>query len=161
VKGILFVLALSWAVPLGAEGGPGVVMWEGAALKAYGKKLAPKMDAKKLASEPLANFGNHLALIAHRQADGEAEVHDTQADVFVVQTGEATLVVGGELTGGRTIAPGELRGPSIKGGERKPLAAGDIVHIPARMPHQLLVAAGKEFTYFVLKVDAPKGADRP
>jgi mannose-6-phosphate isomerase-like protein (cupin superfamily) len=161
VKGILFVVAFSLAVPLQGAEVPGVVVWEGATLKSYGRKLAPKMDAKKLASEPLGSFGNHVALIGHRQADGEAEIHEAQADVFVVQDGEATLVVGGELTGGRTIAPGELRGPSIKGGERKPLAVGDIVHIPARMPHQLLVAAGKEFTYFVLKVDAPKGADRP
>jgi len=55
----------------------------------------------------------------------------------------------------KTTEPNEVRGPSIKGGERKPLAAGDVVHIPAKIPHQLLVPAGKEFTYFVMKVDTP------
>ena len=32
------------------------------------------------------------------------------------------------------------------------LAAGDAVHIPANTPHQLLVENGKQFTYFVIKV---------
>jgi hypothetical protein len=32
---------------------------------------------------------------------------------------------------------------------------GDIVHIPAKTAHQLLVAPGKVFTYFVIKVDVP------
>jgi mannose-6-phosphate isomerase-like protein (cupin superfamily) len=143
------------AMPLMAAEPAGFVIWPGSELRAYGRKLAPKMNAGKVASERLASFGNHLAMIAHREADGEAELHEGQADVFVVQSGEATLVVGGEMVGGKTTAPGEVRGPSIKGGERRALAAGDIVNIPARVPHQLLVAAGKEFTYFVIKVDAP------
>ena len=37
------------------------------------------------------------------------------------------------------------------GGEEKTLEEGDIVHIPAHVPHQLLLTS-KEFTYFVLKV---------
>lgn len=113
------------------------------------------MNEKKLALERFPTFGNHSALIAHRQADGEAEVHDTQADFFVVQAGNATLVVGSEVVDGKTISPGEVRGASIKGGERKPIGAGDIAQIPAKVPHQLLVPAGEEFTYFVIKVDTP------
>jgi mannose-6-phosphate isomerase-like protein (cupin superfamily) len=134
---------------------PGVVVWPAAELKAYGQKLAPKMNARKTASESLGRFGNHLASIGHREGDGEAELHETQADFFVVQSGNATLVVGGEVVDGKTTAPGEIRGPSIKGGQRHALAAGDVVHIPAKVPHQLLVAPGKEFTYFVIKVDTP------
>jgi mannose-6-phosphate isomerase-like protein (cupin superfamily) len=154
-KAMLAGLALA-AVPLLARADvPGLVIWSGAELKGYGKKLAPKMNEKKVASERLASFGNHLAMIAHREADGEAELHETQADIFVVQVGAATLVVGGEMVDGKTTGPGEVRGPSIKSGERKPLGPGDVVHIPAKIPHQLLVPAGKEFTYFVIKVDTP------
>jgi quercetin dioxygenase-like cupin family protein len=32
-----------------------------------------------------------------------------------------------------------------------PLAAGDIVHIPAGVPHSFLVPAGKHITYVLLK----------
>jgi mannose-6-phosphate isomerase-like protein (cupin superfamily) len=139
--------ALSAAEPAG------FVVWKSAELKDYSKSLAPKMNAGKVATLRLQTFGNHFAMVAHREGDGEAEVHETQADIFVVQSGEATLVVGGEVVGGKTTAPNEIRGPSVKGGQSHALAAGDVAHIPAKIPHQLLVPAGKEFTYFVMKVD--------
>jgi mannose-6-phosphate isomerase-like protein (cupin superfamily) len=154
MKNTLLASALL-AAPLAAAQPGGFVVWSSSELKGHAKTLAPKMNQRKVATERLGTFGNHHALIAHREGDGEAELHETQADVFVVQSGEATLVVGGEMVDGKKTAPGELRAPSIKGGQKKPLAAGDIVHITASVPHQLLVPAGKEFTYFVIKVDTP------
>lgn len=151
-KTLLAVLA-SAVLPLLAAEPAGFVVWSGSELKGYAQKLAPKINEQKVASERLATFGNHLAMIAHREGDGEAELHETQADLFVVQGGEATLVVGGEVVDAKATAPGEVRGPSIRGGQLRPLGAGDIVHIPAKVPHQLLLAPGKKFTYFVLKVD--------
>ena len=105
-------------------------------------------------TERIASYPNHYALMAHREGDGEAELHEKMADLFVVQSGEGTLVVGGTVPGGKTTAPGEIRGPSIQGGEHKKLGPGDVVHIPANVPHQVLVAPGKQFTYFVMKVEA-------
>lgn len=154
-KTMLAVVLVAAALPLVAAEPEGVVLWTASELKAFGRKLAPKMNERKIASERLATFGNHYTMVAHREGDGEAEVHEKEADFFVVQSGAATLVVGGAVVDGRTTTPGEIRGPSIKGGEKKPLAAGDVVHIPAKVPHQLLVPAGKEFTYFVIKVQAP------
>ena len=61
--------------------------------------------------------------------------------------------VGGTVVGGHTSAPDEIRGTSITGGEKKILGAGDAVHIPAKVPHQMLVANGKKVTYFVVKVE--------
>jgi mannose-6-phosphate isomerase-like protein (cupin superfamily) len=121
----------------------GFVQWNSTHLKNYEKTLAPKINAQKVASEQLGRFGNHSFMVAHREGDGEAEVHEGQTDVFFVQTGEATLVVVGVVKDGRTTAKGEIRGPSITGGEKKKLGAGDVVHIPANVPHQLLVEAGK------------------
>ena len=72
----------------------------------------------------------------------------------MVQSGAATLVVGGEIVGARTSSPGEIRGTSIEGGERVKLGAGDVIHIAAKTPHQLLIEPGGKFTYFVVKVDA-------
>ena len=148
-------IVLTAVMPLMAAEPTGFVVWSGSELKGYGKKLAPKINEGKVASERLATFPNHFAMIAHREGDGEAELHEKQADLFVVESGEATLVFGGEVVSPKTTAPNEVRGPSIKGGERKALAAGDVVHIPAKIPHQLLLPAGKEFTYFVMKVDTP------
>jgi mannose-6-phosphate isomerase-like protein (cupin superfamily) len=132
---------------------PGFKHWSNTELKGYEKKLAAKTDDKKIGSEAFGSFGNNAkAQISHREGNGEAEVHEMVEDFFVVESGEATLVVGGKVENEHQSAPNELRGPSIKGGEKKKLVAGDIVCIPAKMPHQLFVENGKQFTYFVLKV---------
>lgn len=100
-----------------------------------------------------AKFDNHSLGISHRDKDGVAEVHENQTDIMVVQSGEATLLLAGEVVDLKTVSPGELRGASIRNGVRKTLSAGDIVHVPAGMPHQFLLEPGKQITYFVVKVD--------
>ncbi len=146
----VFLAFAGLAMPAGEPSG--FHFWSAAELKNHAKALAPKINAQKVASETLAAFGNYSFMLAHREGDGEAEYHELQADVFVVQSGEATLVVGGKIDKGRTSAPNEIRGPSIVGGTEKKLAAGDVVTIPAKTPHQLKMPPGKEFTYFVVKI---------
>jgi len=140
------------ALPAGPPAGFGY--WKHAQLQGFAKSLGPKMSAQKVASQTLATYGNHSFLIAHREGDGEAELHETQNDVMVVESGAATLVVGGTIAGARSIAPHEIRGTSIRGGERVALAPGDVVHIPIKTPHQMLVASGQQITYFVVKIAA-------
>jgi mannose-6-phosphate isomerase-like protein (cupin superfamily) len=100
----------------------------------------------------LADRGTHTVLALGRTADGEAEVHAEWDDVMVVQEGAATLLSGGEVIGARVSAPGELRGGRIDGGARRELAAGDLVVVPAGVPHQLLVPPGGSIVYLVVKV---------
>jgi len=140
------------ALPAGSPAG--FDLWKSSELRAFEKSLAPRLNAQKLATQSLAGYGNHSFLIAHREGSGEAELHETQNDVMVVESGEATLVAGGSVVDARNTAPHEIRGPAIRGGERQELAAGDIAHIPANTPHQMLVAPGKQITYFVVKIDA-------
>jgi mannose-6-phosphate isomerase-like protein (cupin superfamily) len=146
----LALLLAGFALPAGDP--PGFYMWKSAELKGFAKTLAPKMSDKKVATETIASHGNYSFMVAHREGSGEAEYHATQADIFMVQSGEATLVVGGELVDGKTTAPNEMRAPAIKGGSEKKLAAGDVVTIPAKVAHQVKLDAGKQFTYFVVKV---------
>ncbi len=147
---ILFWIAA--ALPAGPP--QGFEHWTAGALRAYQKSLSAGMNQQKLAARTLVGYGNHSFLVAHREASGEAELHQSQNDVMVVETGQATLVVGGTVVDPKTTAPGEIRGPSIQGGENVPLAPGDVVHIPNRVPHQMLLAPGKQITYFVVKIDA-------
>ena len=149
----LTLLLAGFALPAGDP--PGFYLWKSAELKGFSKTLAPKMNDKKVATQSIANYGNYSFMVAHREGSGEAEYHATQADVFVVQSGEATLVVGGELVDGKTTAPNEMRAASIKGGTEKKIAAGDVVTIPAKVAHQVKLDAGKAFTYFVVKVTQP------
>jgi mannose-6-phosphate isomerase-like protein (cupin superfamily) len=154
MKHLALIIPAAAALLMTAAEPAGFVHWKAGELKGLGAKLATRMDAKKVAVEQLGNFGNHLMMVAHREGNGEAEVHDGKADIFIVQEGEATLVHGGEVVDPKTTAPGETRGPSIRGGEKIRLAPGDMVHIPVRVPHQLLLAPGAKFTYAVVKIDA-------
>jgi mannose-6-phosphate isomerase-like protein (cupin superfamily) len=147
------LLPLLILLPLFAADPPGYTVWKASDLKAKEKDLAGKMSDKKVASMTLENYGNHYTMLAHREGDGEVEVHDKMADVFYVVSGEATLILGGTVVGGHASGPGETRGTSITGGEKKMLGTGDAVHIAAKVPHQMLVASGKKVTYFVVKVE--------
>lgn len=128
--------------------------WPPAASQRIAQALATEAaaDPRHLAVKQLADYPNDSFLLAHREADGQPELHETQVDVFFVQSGSATLLVGGTLLNGETVAPHEKRNGTIQGGTRQKLAAGDVVRIPAHMPHQLLLDGAHEFTYFVIKV---------
>lgn len=135
---LLFAMTL---MPLAAADPAGFVIWP---------KGAPPAGAK-----PGAKFDNHALSVSHREKNGIPELHEKQTDIFVIQSGEAELLVGGEVVGGQTSAPGEIRGSSIRNGVKKSVSAGDVVHIPAGVPHQFFVEPGKQITYFVVKVDKP------
>ncbi len=130
----------------------GMHVWKAADLAAKGQALSQKLSDQKVASEPLATEGNRAFQVAHREGSGVAEWHEKQADVFFIVSGEATIVYGGAIVDAKTTAPGEMRGPSIQGGVEARLGPGDVVHIPARTPHQMKLAPGKQVTYFVTKV---------
>ncbi len=147
----LLLMAAAAALPAGAP--KGFEHWTAADLRGFEQKLSPKMNAQKVAIQPLGAVGNRSFLVAHREGNGEAEVHETQNDVMVIESGEATLVVGGTVEHPRNTAPHEIRGPSIQGGEKVHIGPGDVLHIPIRVPHQMLVDAGKQITYFVVKID--------
>jgi mannose-6-phosphate isomerase-like protein (cupin superfamily) len=136
----------------GSAQAPGFSQWTGDQLKEVERALQQKMGASKSASQPLADFGTHLIQASYREANGEAEVHENVTDIFVVESGEATLLIGGTLVNGKTTAAGELRAASATGAQPKQLGAGDVVNIPAGTPHQLLVKDGKKLSYLVVKI---------
>jgi mannose-6-phosphate isomerase-like protein (cupin superfamily) len=124
-------------------------------LQTWDSKLVRELDSQGAASEVLATYSNHHVEIAHRSRTGNAELHETQNDVFFILSGEATLVAGGTLVEPKTTEAHEFEGKSIQGGTKTRLAAGDVVHIPFKVPHQLIVDSGKQITYFVVKINAP------
>jgi len=147
------LLALASATLVQAADPAGFALWKAAAIDNTSRELPGKIDEQKFSWAPLATYDNHLLGISHREGDGSAELHETQTDIMIVESGEAVLVVGGTMVNPKTIKPNEVRGTAIDGGEIKQLGPGDIIHIPAKVPHQLKIASGTTFTYLVIKVD--------
>ncbi len=147
------VVAVIAAFGISAQGGgTGVQVWKSADIAAKGKALGQKLDAQKVASEVVATEGNRRFMIAHREGSGVAEWHEKEADVMFISAGAVTMIYGGTMVDEKTTAAGEKRAPSIKGGTEVKLAAGDVLHIPAKVPHQMMLAPGAQVTYFVTKV---------
>lgn len=148
------VIAIVATVMFAAQGGApaGVHVWTSKDIAAKGKALSQKLDAQKVASEVIATEGNRKFMVAHREGPGQAEWHEKEADVMFISTGNVTMIYGGTIVDEKTTAPGERRGASIKGGTEAKLAAGDVLHIPAKVPHQMILAPGAQVTYFVTKV---------
>jgi mannose-6-phosphate isomerase-like protein (cupin superfamily) len=117
---------------------------------AYLRKMAKHGDGS--ASETLKEYPQHFAMLSFRSRSGEVEVHERFADLFCVLAGSATLLTGGVVEDARVIGPGETRGKSIEGGTKQKLRAGDVAHVPAGTPHQMLLAGDETFTSLVMKV---------
>jgi mannose-6-phosphate isomerase-like protein (cupin superfamily) len=147
---LLPIIALFLTTSVFAADPEGFAMYKASDIKA--RASASKLDENKAGLDRAGNWGNHSLLIVRREGDGAAEVHDTQVDVITVVSGEGTLVAGGTVVDGKATAPNEVRGKSITGGVRKPMAPGDVFHIPAKMPHQMLVP--KSLVIQVVKVDS-------
>ncbi len=145
---IILALFLAAALPAGSS------HWNAAQLDARAKMLPAKMGKVKVATESLGGWGNHSMSVVRREASGEAELHETQSDILIIKSGEASIVIGGTIPDAKKTTAHEIRGSRIEGGEKQPLRAGDILHISPKTPHQMLLEPGHTLDYYAVKVDA-------
>jgi mannose-6-phosphate isomerase-like protein (cupin superfamily) len=108
------------------------------------------------ASVTLEKYPGHLTMLTVRTKSGGAEMHRDWNDIFIVLDGEATEMTGGTIVDGKENSPGETRGTRVEGGTGTPMRKGDVIHISPNTPHQTILAPGKTFTYYVIKVEAPR-----
>ena len=127
-------------------------LWSAAELAKRDAVLSKKVGSDHSSRETLADYGHHRFRLLYRDADGAPEQHDQIVDVVFVQSGEGTLQLGGQMIGRRAgSGAGEYLGTRLEGGERHRLGPGDVVHIPAGIPHSFLVPKGKHITYVLVK----------
>jgi mannose-6-phosphate isomerase-like protein (cupin superfamily) len=148
VTGITLLLS----VPAFAADPTGAMQWRERDFQGRAKTLAGKMDETKSGAQSILTKATHNALVFHREGTGEAEIHEPFADFLVVRSGEGVFQVGGQIAGTHNIAKDEIRGKTLEGGTRYKVAAGDVVYIPANVPHRTLVEPGKQLNVLVIKV---------
>lgn len=73
----ILVIALAAAIQAGSQT-KGYEVWTAPQLGSVQAELASKVDAQKFAAQGLGNFGNHSFMLAHREGNGQAEVHEAQ-----------------------------------------------------------------------------------
>jgi mannose-6-phosphate isomerase-like protein (cupin superfamily) len=107
--------------------------------------LDNKADIHLLVADDVIVEGNY------RNKAGVPELHTSLMDTIYITDGETTMVTGGTMVGGHPIGPGQIRGTSITGGTTYHLVKGDVIVIPANIPHWFKEVP-TEVKYYVVKV---------
>ena len=95
------------------------------------KKAAPLADGPNLRVS--GGFRNGPYVPADNRPT--VEIHLNEADLFYVIEGRSTQVLGGTVVAGKETGPGQIRGSRIDGGVTYQLGKGDVMWVPAGMPH--------------------------
>ncbi len=94
---------------------------------------------------------NYMVHTSRRDQPGQAEIHTLDTDIIYVMEGTATFVTGGTAVEAKEIAPNEIRGSRIEGGDTRQLSKGDVIIVPNNTPHWFKEVGGA-FLYYTIKV---------
>ena len=94
-------------------------------------------------------------VIVARTVPSAVERHARWDDIVTVRRGSGSVRVGKSVTGARVLAPGQRRGGTLTDPYELHLGPGDVVRIPASVPHAFSPDSGTVFEYFITKVRRP------
>jgi mannose-6-phosphate isomerase-like protein (cupin superfamily) len=117
---------------------------------AYLRKLARFSEGS--AVDTIRAFPGYTMMLSVLSRSGDAVMLEDVSEILLVLDGRATLVTGGTLDRSQRVGPGKISGAAINGGSSRELRAGDLVHLPARTPHQLLLGGDKTISCLVVQV---------
>jgi mannose-6-phosphate isomerase-like protein (cupin superfamily) len=104
-----------------------------------------------MAANQFLSGSGSIVYVIRRDKTGETEVHMAFNDIYVVKSGHAKITVGGQVAGNRETFPTEWLGGDISGGTDYSLAPGDVLFIPAGVPHKTSVSPKEAITYVLVK----------
>lgn len=122
------------------------VDWPAANVTAGFKEMVGrKLESQRILEGGVFNFNLRREIAAEEGAG----THGKKADLYLIRSGEATLTTDGELinpkpaTGGAGAKEGDIDGDGIRNGKSRTVRAGDVVFIPAGVPHQITAVNGE------------------
>ena len=99
-------------------------------------EAASQLRDNGLATNRLLEGGIFSINVRHIQGAETALQHGSITEVWVVREGLAVLSTGGTIVDREAGAgPGDFRGSAVEGGVERIIKAGDLVYIPAGVPH--------------------------
>ncbi len=149
---IVMVAMAALVTPCYAQAQAKAEVFSGQAVQSQLTALIQAAKASGSGGATLGDYQSHAIKLSVRTASGGAEAHAHYDDIFVVTDGSAKLVTGGNVIHAKTDSEGETKGSSIENGKSETIAKGDVVHIPAGVPHQLILTPGSTYSSIVIKV---------
>jgi mannose-6-phosphate isomerase-like protein (cupin superfamily) len=105
--------------------------------------------------EPILLMAPYRAQLEYRPATAPAASHDKDAELFVVLQGTGSIVTGGKLVDEKRVNANNSSGSSIAGGTSQAVAAGDVLIVPATVPHQVIPGGGEPIVVMTMHVPQP------
>jgi len=99
------------------------------------KAKAERKEGQALLAQSMIQLAPYNVSLEYRAAVANAAVHETEAELFYVVDGAATLVTGGKLTNENRTNAQNLTGSGIEGGVTRRVAKGDFIMVPENTPH--------------------------
>src|SRR5579872_3549046 len=99
------------------------------------KAKGERKEGQPLVIERILSLAPYNANLEYRASVGPAAIHETEAEVFYVIDGSATMITGGKLTEETRTNPQNLSGTGITGGDSRSIAKGDFIIVPQGVPH--------------------------
>jgi mannose-6-phosphate isomerase-like protein (cupin superfamily) len=113
----------------------GKTMVSAAEVQALIAKAKAERKDQPIIAQSLLQLAPYNVSLEYRASVGAAAVHETEAELFYVVDGSATLVTGGKLKEEKRTNAENLTGTGIDGGESRHVAKGDFVMVPDHTPH--------------------------
>ena len=141
IAGLVFVSVLSSSLALAQQAAPpspaaSRTMVSAADVAAMiAKAKTERKDNQALLAQSMIQLAPYNVSLEYRAAVANAAVHETEAELFYVIDGSATLVTGGKLTNESRTNPANLTGSGIEGGNPRRVAKGDFIMVPEGVPH--------------------------
>ncbi len=121
--------------PAAPAAAAGKTMVSAADVTALIAKAKAERKDQPIIAQSLLQLAPYNVSLEYRASVGNAAVHETEAELFYVVDGSATLVTGGKLKEEKRTNPENLTGTGIEGGESRHVAKGDFVMVPDHTPH--------------------------
>jgi mannose-6-phosphate isomerase-like protein (cupin superfamily) len=95
-------------------------------------------------------------IYVHRTENSRPEVHARWDDLVLVKSGTGAIELGDSLVGSEYRATGERIGGRFHRSYQVVIRPGDIVRIPAVVPHAFIVSGKEPLDYLVIKQRRPE-----
>lgn len=103
--------------------------------KLIAKAKSERKPDQPTVAEPILELSGYDGHLEYRASVGNAAVHETEAELFYVIDGSATLTTGGKLANEKRTDAANLSGTAIEGGSPRNIAKGDWILVPQNTPH--------------------------
>jgi mannose-6-phosphate isomerase-like protein (cupin superfamily) len=119
------------------------------------KAKAERKGDAPLVAVPILSLAPYRAQLEYRPGTSPAAVHEKDAELMVVLEGTGNIVTGGKLVDEKRNNANNLGGSSIADGNSQAVVKGDMIIVPANVPHQVIPTGGAPIVLMTLHVPFP------